>query len=161
MPASVADDQFRSRRRFLVSGTILLGIGYYASIMVSGVGVSRNNRGSKEYLAGFVPVVGPFIGAGLRAAPNGTQGPNGTQAAPDLTGTTFYLAVGAVQALGAGLLLGGLRMPAGRAHDPCADAMPVEGSSPPRGVRACQGVTASLQPIVTPTFAGAGLTGTF
>ncbi len=155
IPPSVADDQFRSRRKLLVSGMILLGIGYYASIMVSGVGASRNNKGSKEYFAGFVPVVGPFVGAGLRAAPNDSQ------TASDLTGTTFYLAVGAIQAVGAGLLIGGLRMPVGRAHDPCAEAMTAEDSGVPRASRPCRGVTASLQPIVTPTFAGAGLTGTF
>ncbi len=129
--------------------------------MASSVGVSRNNKGSKEYYAGFVPFVGPFVAAGLRATPNGPQ--NGTPGTADNAGTAIYLSIGVVQLLGAGLFFAGYRMPEGRRYDPCADAEPVMSGrpSPPRAARPCSRVTASFQPIVTPTFAGGGITGTF
>jgi hypothetical protein len=152
---SPAAQKFARKKRYLIAGASLFGLAYYASLVASSVGVTRNNRGSKEYYAGLVPIVGPFVAAGLRATPNGTL------LAPDYDGMALYLSLGAVQLLGTGLFIAGLRMPTVHPYDPCAEQTPISGSSIPRIPRPCSAVTASFQPIVTPTFAGGGLSGTF
>ncbi|MFO0591448.1 MAG: hypothetical protein U0441_28120 [Polyangiaceae bacterium] len=149
-----AVEQWRSRRKYLVSGSIILGIGYYLTLIPSAFGASRNNRGSKDYFAGFVPVVGPFVAGVLRAVPDG--GPTPTA---DYAGMAAYFGLGAVQAVGAALLFKGWRMAPGLPYDPCMDSESLASDSP--GRRPCSRFSATVAPIVTPTFTGAGLTGTF
>jgi hypothetical protein len=148
-PPSYEDvDQFKLKRRLILVGSTILGIGYYGALMAGGIGVSKNNRGSKEWSAAFFPVAGPFIAAGLRAAPNDPQ-------PADNAGTAAMIGIGVIQAVGAGLLLGGLRSANGRAPDPCSERTSSETRAP------CRSPQVSVQPIVTPTFAGAGFTGSF
>jgi hypothetical protein len=142
-----AEDLFRQKKRLLIAGATIFGLSYYASLTASSVGVSRNNRGSKEYVAGLFPIGGPFFAAAYRAVPNDPQ-------PADYAGMAFYLSVGALQLLGAGLFYAGLRAPTGRAPDPCKREI---GSL----LAPCSSVSLSFQPIVTPTYAGAGLTGSF
>lgn len=160
VPAATAEsaEQFKRKKRFLIAGASIFGVGYYLGLLAGSVGISRNNRGSREWSGGLVPLVGPFITAGLRAEPN--LPPSGqpfppSQELPDYEGTTLMIAIGTTQLLGAGLLFAGLRMPTGRAPDACQERT----SSGPR--RPCSSFRISVDPIVTPTFAGAGLTGTF
>ena len=145
-------EQWHSRRRYLIGGGITLGVAYYLALVGSSFGFTRNNRGSKDYFAGFVPVVGPFVTGVMRAVPERGQ-------AEDWAGMTAYFAIGAVQALGAGLLFKGWRMAPGIPYDPCVDSDGLASDAPRR--RPCSRFTATVEPIMTPTFAGAGLTGTF
>ena len=146
-------DRFKSRRSFLVGGTITFGISYYVTLLMTSFGFTRNNRGASDYAAGFVPVVGPFIGGVLRAIPEKNQD-------ADMTGATAFFALGAVQTVGAALFIHSLRMPQGISPDECFQPATAEGS-PSAVPRPCRGVSASLAPIVTPNFAGAGITGSF
>lgn len=154
-------DLFQRKKRFIIAGASIFGLAYYGSLAASTVGITRNNQGSKEYIPGLIPFVGPFITAVSRAIPNANQ----TEG--DMAGTGFYLGLGALQLLGTGLFIAGLRMPTGTPPSPCRDRIssalysPAAAGSDTPPYRPCSPVSVSLQPIVTPTFAGGGVTGTF
>lgn len=159
--ASEAADQFKRKKRMIIAGASIFGLSYYASLVASSVGVSRNKQGSKEYIAGLFPIAGPFITAVSRGIPDANK-PGG-----DFEGVGLYLGLGVGQLLGAGLFIAGLRLPTGRSPDPCKDRINAALYSPGAAgedtppYRPCASISASFQPIVTPTFTGGGLTGTF
>lgn len=155
-PSPEAVAQFKQKKQFILAGSILFGLGYYTSLAVSSAGISRGGRSSRQYIPGLVPVVGPFITAGLRAEPNKVQ-LNGNPPEADFAGMSAYLALGVVQSVGAGVFMAGLRMPTGQSPPPCAEAQDARRPCP----RAPAPVQVSFQPIVSPTFAGGGLTGVF
>ncbi len=155
---SEAIDQFKRKKRVIIAGASLFGLAYYGALVASSVGVTRNKQGSKEYIAGLFPLVGPFITAGSRAAPD-----FGKEA--DHAGMGLYLGLGAVQVIGAGLFVLGLKLPTGQSPSPCSDKISAALYSPGAAgtdtppYRPCASI--SFQPIVTPTFGGVGLTGAF
>lgn len=163
-PSSEEISQFKRRKGFLIAGATIFGLAYYAALTAGSIGLSRNNRGSREWSAALVPFGGPFVAAGLRAEPNqkpfpgqpppSPQNPLPPQQQPDNDGMALMLAVGATQLIGTGLFIIGLRMPHGRMMEPCPD-------SSVRGACARPPVQISMQPIVAPTFGGVAIVGAF
>src|SRR5262249_2075122 len=94
-PSSEEIKQFKRRKGFLIAGATLFGLAYYVALPAGSVGISRNNRGSREWSAALVPFGGPFVAAGLRAEPNqkpfpgqpppSPQNPLPSQQQPDYT----------------------------------------------------------------------------
>lgn len=156
-PSPEATAQFKRKKQHILAGAIVFGLGYYTSLAVSSAGISRGGRSSRQYIPGLIPVVGPFITAGLRAEPNKVQ-LNGNPPESDFAGMSAYLALGVLQSVGAGLFLAGLRMPTGQPPSPCADSAQDARRPCPRAPAPLQ---VSFQPILSPTFAGGGLTGVF
>lgn len=149
--------QFKQKKRAIIAGAIVFGLAYYGALAASSAGISVDGSDSREYIAGLVPIVGPFITAGLRAAPAPPNAFNPQPGQPDYAGMGLYLALGVAQSVGAGVLVAGLRMPTGRAPRPCAERLDARRPCPPAPLP----VRVSFQPIVSPTFAGGGLTGVF
>lgn len=154
---SEAIAQFKQKKRAIIAGAIVFGLAYYGALAASSAGISVDGSDSREYIAGLVPIVGPFITAGLRAAPAPPNAFNPQPGQPDYAGMGLYLALGVAQSVGAGVLVAGLRMPTGRAPRPCAERLDARRPCPPAPLP----VRVSFQPIVSPTFAGGGLTGVF
>lgn len=148
---------FKRKKHFIIGGAIVFGLTYYGALAASSAGISRGGANSREYIPGLIPVVGPFITAGLRADPNPVRFINQPPSEPDIAGMTMYLLLGAAQAVGAGILIAGIKMPTGKAPAPCTELL--------IGTKPCQdkkpALTATFAPIVSPTFGGAGLTGSF
>ena len=163
---SEAEAQFKSKKRMIIAGARVFGLAYYGALVASSVGVARPRTGHNEYAPGLIPIVGPFVTAVSRAIPD-EGGNNGRES--DYAGMGLYLGLGVAQIVGASLFIVGLRMPTGRSPDPCRDKDKIHATlyspaaagadTPP--YRPCSPFSASVQPIVTPTFAGAGFTGTF
>lgn len=152
--ASEAAAQFRRKKQWILAGSIVFGLAYYGALAASSAGVSRGGANSREYIPGLIPIVGPFVTAGLRADPNGSSSfVNAPGSTPDYAGMSLYLALGVVQAVGAGVFVAGLRMPTGRPAPSCSEQLTAG--------RPCPPVRLSFAPVVTPTFAGGGLTGEF
>jgi hypothetical protein len=161
LPSSDEIKQFKQRKGLLIAGATIFGLAYYVALTAGSIGLSRNNRGSREWSAALVPFGGPFVAAGLRAEPNQKplpgqppptpDNPLPPQQRPDYDGMALMLAVGATQLLGAGLFIAGLRMPHGRDKDPCQE----------RSMRGACAPPLQLSVLVTPTFGGAGFGGAF
>lgn len=148
---SEAAAQFKRKKQLILAGAILFGLAYYGALSGSSAAISRGGANSREYIPGLIPIVGPFVTAGLRADPNRNTFVN--QPSGDFVGMGIYLALGVVQSVGAGIFIAGLRMPTGRAPEPCTEQESAR--------RPCSPVRVSFQPVVSPTFAGGGLTGVF
>lgn len=165
--------QFRKKKRMIISGSVVLGLSYYASILTGSIAVTQGNRGSKDYIGALFPIAGPFVTGVLRAIPNAPQ-------EADYAGTAYNFALGAGQVLGAGLLIGGILQPTGTpppepscAGVTVASARGGGGEGDGGGAVAGEGrgsrgfgepsetLPFTIAPIVTPSFAGAGIIGTF
>lgn len=148
-----AEQQFRRKKATILAGSIIFGLTYYTTIAFSSAAISRGGINSREFIGGLIPLVGPFVTAGQRADPNKIT-LSGLPAEPDYAGMGAYIVSGALQLLGAGLFVAGLRMQTGKSPDPCQEKR--MGMNP-----RCREIKIAVLPTVTPTSTGAALAGSF
>ncbi|MBK8258368.1 MAG: hypothetical protein IPK82_37600 [Polyangiaceae bacterium] len=148
-----AEQQFKRKKSMILAGSIIFGLTYYTTIAFASAAVSRGGINSREFIPALFPWVGPFVTAVQRAEPNRIT-LSGLPGEPDYAGMGAFIASGVVQLVGTGIVIAGLTMPTGKSPDPCAEKrMGVE----PR----CREIKIAVLPTVTPTSAGAALTGSF